>query len=93
MKESNPVIYEWKVQFDCGDPWGSAMSGLFPIADYLTDCGECVPDFQQSIFGSDTDDYFYQALVEIDASVDDCWHAFKVLSRYRDFCERAGLSY
>jgi len=59
---------KFEYRMNPSDSWGNCMQWLFSIADYMTDKGICVPDqwqFRQGISGSDTDQYEYQSLQEL----------------------------
>lgn len=100
----NPIIEEYRIARDSYDPWGSALAWHFAVADYLTDMGVATPaewEYQQSLFGSDTEAYEYVAINEIFTDsrtspvdrVDILTNAGNVLGRYSNLCRKAGLDY
>lgn len=98
----NPIIEEYRIARDSYDPWGSALSWHFAIADYLTDMGQATPsawEYQQSLFGSDHEAYEYKVIEEIFSTtaisyqVESLVNAGNVLGRYSNLCREAGLDY
>lgn len=79
------------------DPWGTAMSALFGVCDYLeAECLQRCPAewcFRMGAGGPDTDDYAYRALSALRPAASEVvrlgWLLHKVIHRL----ERAGYSY
>jgi len=88
---------EWQLTYDSGDPWGSCMSWLFAVCDYLTfETDECVPDewqFKPSLFGADDDDYHFQTLKELNLPSKDIMHFGSLLIRFNALLKRKNLDY
>ncbi len=83
------------------DPWGTAMSWHFAIADCLVEWGPPYPPaawhYRQAAGGPETDSYAYMELSgllsagEITAS--DLVKVGNVLARFENLCELRGMSY
>jgi len=90
------IANEYKLQADNGDPWGSAMSALFDIAEELDRRGDEVPaewEYRPGALGPGAPDtYFAQAVLPLYDASD--MRAFgSVLARYTDNLRAAGMSY
>lgn len=80
------------------DPYGTAMSWWFAIADYLHDHDpDAIPAYRPSPVGTHDDTHEYNMLSILvdarDASTDTLVHAGNVLARYVDMLARYGRSY
>lgn len=88
---------EFKLTYDSGDPWGSCMAWLFATCDYLTfETDENIPDnwhFKPSPFGADTEDYYFQALKELNIPSKDVLHFGSLLIRFSELLKRKQLDY
>lgn len=97
----NPIIERLRDSFDSYDMYGSTVSVLFAIADVLTEIDPgLVPaewEFRQSPFGSDTEDYNYQVIIEAmrddGATLEHLEHAAKVFERLDRLNRLTGLEY
>lgn len=97
----NELKTEWRLTYDSGDPWGSGMSWLFAVCDYLTfETNECVPDewqFKPSPLGANEDCFYYQTLrhlaFERYIAIDDVLHFGSLLVRFSSLLKRKNLDY
>lgn len=97
------VMGEVRLTDDPGDPWGSAMAWLFPIAEvFYVEFGECLPEFRPSPMLSDRDDidrddYQSDTLLTLvdsgEVTETDLRNLFTVMSRYADWARLAGKDY
>lgn len=103
-KNTNPVLDLFRDSFDDYDPWGSALSAHFDIAECLYRHGAPVPaewEFRPSPFlqvGSELDEDASMFAVDIDLLMrtghySNLVHAGNVLQRYEAQLELAGKSY
>lgn len=95
MTNTNPVLQASRIYFG-SDEWGTTMGWWFAIADYLTDLGVEVPEdweFRQSPFGSDTEAYEYQELLDLRASAEDALFAGRVFTKYAGYLKSIGEDY
>lgn len=101
LDNNNPFLFEFRMNAD-SDEWGTTMSWMFAICDYLTDGNVEVPrewEFRQSPFGSDTEAYEYQIIDEIFIHSDDddktqtLIHAGDILVRYAHLLKSLGKDY
>jgi len=102
---ANPVLDILRPGLDPGDPWLSAMGGLFAVADIVhVATGEILPGYHPSPLarvGAAPAEYgedyavteLWDAYLSDELSDDDMREAFKILNRYADWCELAGRSY
>lgn len=100
----NPVLVLMREFADPGDPWGTAMSWSFGVAEVLHARGEDVPDelgYRPSPFVALSSEQpeewpdleVWSLLAQGDATVADLKTAGRCLSRYLDLCRSAGLDY
>lgn len=91
------IMSEVKVMHGDSDPWGTNISWMFALADYMWHwCGEILPGYTSSIeFDMENVSYELQILLDImdDWEDDDLRQVYKVLSRYDDWLRAAGKNY
>lgn len=83
------------------DPYGSAMSVWFSVADLLVEWGPPYPpkdwEFRQAMSGSNTESYVYQELSPMlkrgELTADDLLEAGNILNRYVGLLKHAGRDY
>lgn len=102
MRTDTP-IYDIRLRFDGGDPWGSTMAEAFGIATALYVMGEEVPDHWQfspgPILNEEIareqwpDAEWIDALEAGTFTADELRHAGNVLTRYADKLRAAGMDY
>jgi hypothetical protein len=103
-KNTNPVLDMFRSeQFDSSDPWGSALSAQFDIAECLFRYGVPVPEHWEfspglAAGGELTEDDSSWFAMELDllmrqGHVSNIIHAGNVLARYVALCESEGLAY
>jgi len=92
------VMAEVKLTHGNGDPWGTNISWMFALADYMWYwCGELLPGYRPSPIKFDMKDISYELQVLMDIldewEDDDIRQVYKVLSRYNDWLKAAGMDY
>jgi len=90
------ILYEYKLQADSGDRWGSAMSAFFDVAGELWWRGADIPTYWQYSHGCaidprEHDGYMFEILV--DAETSDLLDIGNILERYTRNLDRIGESY
>lgn len=90
---ANPVLQEARLNHDPYDQAAWVHDWRSSIAQYLTDQGEHVPDFQGS--GDIRDEFAYEVLHESNPAYepDELFYALKILTRYREWLRVAGKDY
>jgi hypothetical protein len=78
--------------FDPHDLFGWCQEWRFTLAQYLTDQGECVPDFRGGP-GLRDDLSYYEELTAMRPGPDACRYALRILDRYREWLRIAGRDY
>ena len=96
----NPVLIEARIYHDPYDEFAWVQEWRFAIAQFLTDCGEFVPDFRGA---SDIRDDFAYSIVSglypesqdhvYEHETDELRYALKILDRYREWLRIAGRDY
>lgn len=94
-QSSNPVIHIWREQYDESDPWGSNISFMFALCDYITFELHATPalDFRASPFGPDSDNPAYQYLQGLNPTLADCEAALERFVAFDGLCRKNGLDY
>jgi len=87
---------EFRLTYDSGDPWGSAMQWAFAVADesYFNRDGDAamVLDYSPGAGVPDSSENYGHDLLE-QMSDDDLYQFACTLDRFRDLCKRKGLDY
>lgn len=100
----NLILAVMRDYFGDGDPWGTAISWAFGVAEVLYSRGHDVPaelDYQPSPFVALSteapeeypDSEVWQMLHDDEISVEDLQFAGRCLARYLDWLRAAGLDY
>lgn len=96
----NPVVEYLRDNFDFGSIYGSTLSCLFGIADYLQDyAAELIPadwEYTPAMGGSDTEAWEYEAITEAvaaGATIQDVLQAGIVFNRLDRLNRLTGLEY
>lgn len=97
---ANPVLQEARIHHDPHDEFAWVQNWRFSLAQFLTDCGEYVPDFRG---GDDIrDDHPYELLDGLypdardhiyDREAQELRYALTILDRYREWLRAAGKDY
>lgn len=94
----NAIMGEVRLSDDPYDPWGSNISWLFALADYMWAInGELLPGYTPSPMGVDLGDPSYELdmLFEVRSEFedDDVRRVYAILSRRDDILRMLGKSY
>ena len=96
MTIKTDILYETRME-GTHDRWGTCMSWLFAIADYIehTLYDEVPPEweYKSSPLGANDEAYEYQLLCKLEPTLDDLKPIMGILYRYRGLLELAGHSY
>lgn len=92
------IMSEVKMMHDDRDPWGTNISWMFALADYMWYwCGEILPGYHPAPSKFDMRDISYELQILTDAldewEDDDIRQVYKVLSRYDDWLKAADKNY
>ena len=96
MEFKRSIIYEIK-QDGLYDGYGTCMSWLFAIADYITSTlGEDTPEaweFSQSIMGADEESQEFKVLMELQPTLEQLLPIAAILWRYKSMLTSANKDY
>jgi len=94
----NSIMEEVRLSDDPGDPWGSNITWLFALADYMWAInGELLPGYSPSPTGVDLENVSYElgTLFDINGSFtdDDVRRVYTILDRRDDILRVLGKNY